>query len=196
MKQPGKDEEHMLIIKAKKGDMEAFTSLVKKYQKRIYYLCRRMTGTHQSADDLSQDTFIKAYLSLASFKEKMNFFPWIRKIAVNSTLNYLKKSEKELPLNPRIQSKSLNSEPNPNEKPFNQLYKSELEAKLTASIQKLPKEQRSIFILKVFEDMSYKEISDTLNIPRGTVMSRLSRVRQKLKSSLSEFLEGGQYETH
>jgi len=196
MKQPGKDEEHMLIVKAKKGDIEAFTSLVKKYQKRIYYLCRRMTGTHQSADDLSQDTFIKAYLSLASFKEKMNFFPWIRKIAVNSTLNYLKKSEKELPLNLRIQSKSLNSQPNPNEKPFNQLYKSELEAKLRASIQKLPKEQKSIFILKVFEDMSYKEISDTLNIPKGTVMSRLSRVRQKIKSSLSEFLEGGQYETH
>lgn len=191
MKQPEKDEEYMLIVNAKNGSKEAFESLVKKYQKNIYYLCRRMTGAHQSADDLSQETFVKAYFSLSRFKEKMNFFPWIRRIAVNSTLNYLKKTEKEKPLSKEPQINSFNSEPNFNQKPLDRIHQDELDIKLRESIQKLPKEQKSVFILKVFEDMSYKEISDSLDIPIGTVMSRLSRARQRLKSLLSEFIEGG-----
>ncbi|HZX10130.1 MAG TPA: RNA polymerase sigma factor [Acidobacteriota bacterium] len=191
MKQPEKDEEYMLIVNAKNGSKEAFESLVKKYQKNIYYLCRRMTGAHQSADDLSQETFVKAYFSLSRFKENMNFFPWIRRIAVNSTLNYLKKTEKEKPLSKEPQINSFNPEPHFNQKPLDRIHQDELDIKLRESIQKLPKEQKSVFILKVFEDMSYKEISDSLDIPIGTVMSRLSRARQRLKFSLSEFIEGG-----
>lgn len=191
MKQPEKDEEYMLIVNAKKGNREAFESLVKKYQKNIYYLCWKMTGAHQSADDLSQEAFVKAYFSLSSFKEKMNFFPWIRKIAVNSTLNYLKKREKEKPLNKEPQTDSFNPNPHFEQKPLNKVHQAELDSRLRESIQKLPKEQKTVFILKVFEDMSYKEISDSLDIPVGTVMSRLSRARQRLKSLLSEFMGGG-----
>jgi RNA polymerase sigma-70 factor, ECF subfamily len=191
MKQPEKDEEYMLIVNAKNGSKEAFESLVKKHQKNIYYLCRRMTGAHQSADDLSQETFVKAYFSLSSFKEKMNFFSWIRRIAVNSTLNYLKKTEKEKPLSKEPQINSFNPEPYPNQQPLDRIHQDELDIKLRESIQRLPKEQKSVFILKVFEDMSYKEISDSLDIPIGTVMSRLSRARQRLKFLLSEFIEGG-----
>jgi len=195
MNQPEKDEEHMLIISAKQGNKKAFESLVKKYQRNIYYLCRRMTGAHQSADDLSQETFVKAYFSLSSFKEKMNFFSWIRKIAVNSTLNYLKKRKKEQPLHKDTPANSFNPHSSLYEKPTNRLHQNELNAKLRESIKTLPHEQKSVFILKAFEDMTYKEISDSLNIPVGTVMSRLSRARQRLKSSLSQFLVGGQNES-
>jgi RNA polymerase sigma-70 factor (ECF subfamily) len=191
MKQKQKDEDHMLIADAKKGSMEAFESLVKKYQKSIYYLCRIMTGTHQSADDLSQETFVNAYFSLSTFKKGMNFFPWIRKIAVNKTLNYLKKMKREFPLDSITSKKSVNPGSYLNEKPLNRLHMEELNTKLRESIHNLPDEMKSVFILKVFEDMSYKEISNTLNIPSGTVMSRLNRARQRLKSSLSEFLQGG-----
>ena len=82
MRQDEKKEEGMLITQAKNGNVSAFETLVKKYQNSIYYLCRRMTGSHQSADDVSQETFIKAYFALNSFKDGMNFFTWIRKIAV------------------------------------------------------------------------------------------------------------------
>ncbi len=191
MKQTRKNEDHMLIADAKKGSMEAFESLVRKYQKSIYYLCRIMTGTHQSADDLSQETFVNAYFSLSSFKEGTNFFPWIRKIAVNKTLNYLKKRKREFPLDRSTAEKTLNPGPQVNDKPLDTLHIQELNTKLRESIHGLPDEMKSVFVLKVFEDMSYKEISDTLNIPLGTVMSRLNRARQRLKSSLSEFLRGG-----
>lgn len=191
MKQKQKNEDQMLIANAKKGSTEAFESLVRKYQKSIYYLCRIMTGAHQSADDLSQETFVNAYFSLSSFKEGMNFFPWIRKIAVNKTLNYLKKMKRELPLDSHIPEKNMNPDPQANEKPLNSLHMDELNTKISESIHNLPDEMKSVFILKVYEDMSYKEISDTLHIPSGTVMSRLNRARQKLKSSLSEFLKGG-----
>jgi len=195
MKQPEKDEEHMLIVNSKKGRQKAFESLVMKYQKNIYYLCRRMTGAHQSADDLSQETFVKAYFSLSSFNEKMRFFPWIRKIAMNTTLNYLKKMEKEKPLNKEPKAPLFHPESHSSERPLDRVQQRELDASLRELINNLPKEQKSVFILKVFEDMSYKEISDSLEIPLGTVMSRLSRARQRLKSSLSEFLGGGSNES-
>ena len=95
MRHNEKSSEKRLIAKAKRGDMQAFEELVRRYHRSIYYLCHRMTGTHQSADDLSQDTFVKAYFSLASFKNRMNFFTWLRKIAVNSGLNFLKANKRE-----------------------------------------------------------------------------------------------------
>ncbi|MBD3413777.1 MAG: sigma-70 family RNA polymerase sigma factor [Candidatus Aminicenantes bacterium] len=195
MKQPEKNEEQMLIANAKNGSIDAFETLVRKHQKSIYYLCWRMTGAHQSADDLSQETFVKAYLALSRFKEKLSFFSWLRKIAINSSLNYLKKREKEVPLDERMQLKTSNTDSHNPNSPANQLRMNELDTKLMDSMEKLPAEQRSVFVLKVFEGMKYKEISDHLNIPLGTVMSRLNRARERLKSSLSGFLEEGHHES-
>jgi len=113
MSQKEHNEEKMLITKAKRGDTIAFESLVRKYQKPIYYLCYRMTGAHQAADDLSQDVFIKAYFALSLFKEEMIFFSWIRKIAVNHAINYLKvrKREKSLGGNEMRVSQSPGASP-------------------------------------------------------------------------------------
>ena len=190
MSQYENNEDRMLIAKAKKGDAVAFESLVKKYQRPIYYLCHRMTGAHQSADDLSQETFIKAYLALQKFKEEMNFFTWIRKIAVNSTLNYLKIWKRERPLKEDVQ---YNNNPGTynQEMPMERLERIQMEEKFTEALKSLPSDQRAIFILKVYENQSYKNISQILNIPQGTVMSRLNRARKKLKDAMAEFLEGG-----
>ena len=78
--------------------MDAFESLVRKYQQRVYALCRRLTGAHQSADDLAQETFIKAYYALGRFDVQWPLYPWLRRIAVNSGLNYLKARDRERPL--------------------------------------------------------------------------------------------------
>jgi RNA polymerase sigma-70 factor (ECF subfamily) len=91
---PDNGNERDLITRAKKGDMDAFESLVMKYQRTVYGLCHRITGAHQTADDLSQDTFIKAYLALPHFIDGHAFFPWIRRIALNNCFNYLKKAGK------------------------------------------------------------------------------------------------------
>ena len=184
-------EDRMLIIKAKSGDTLAYEDLVKKYQKKIYYLCQRMTGTHQSADDLSQETFIKAFFAISKFKEDMNFFTWIRKIAVNSTLNYLKVRKREKPLGENSEQIPGNPATISQELPQDRVQRTQIERKFKAALQSIPSDQRSIFILKVYEGLSYKDIAQLLNIPFGTVMSRLNRARKKLKFIMADYLEGG-----
>ncbi len=180
--------DHKIILRAKDGDMDAFETLVKKYQKPIYSLCRRMTGEHQSADDLSQETFIKAYISLQKFKDGKSFFSWIRKIAFNNSLNYLKKRKREEPLGIREITVTENLNSSPQELPQDQLLRNGLEVKFKEALEALPLNQKTVFILRVFENLSYKAIADLLNIPPGTVMSRLSRSRKKLKTLLAEHL--------
>lgn len=184
-------EDQMLISEAKNGDSRAYESLVKKYQKNIYLLCHRMTGAHQSAEDLSQETFIKAFFSLHTFKDGMNFFTWIRKIAVNSSLNYLRLRKREQPLGDKDNIVTANTYSSSQESPHERLQKQRIERKFLKKLQSLPSDQKTIFILKVYENLSYKEISNLLNIPLGTVMSRLNRARRKLQSALAEYLEGG-----
>jgi RNA polymerase sigma-70 factor (ECF subfamily) len=187
MRQENKKEERMLITQAKKGNIEAFETLVKKYQSSIYYLCRRMTGSHQTADDVSQETFIKAYFALNSFKDGMSFFTWIRKIAVNNSLNFIKVSKREEPLGNNAEKISGNSSMG-QELPHEMLQRNQTEQKFKKALKALPPEQKIVFILRVYENQSYKEIARLLDISEGTVMSRLSRAREKLRTSMAEYL--------
>jgi len=183
-----KTDEKNLITRAKEGDMKAFEALIRKYEKSIYFLCHRMTNAHQAADDLAQDTFIKAYFSLHSFKDGMNFYTWIRKIAVNSTLNYLKSWKREEPLgenDTRISNKDSSQNP---ESPHQELRRHQMEQKFRAALKALPSDQRIVFILRTYEDLSYSDIARFLKIPQGTVMSRLNRARKTLKDLLSDYL--------
>jgi len=161
--------------------------LVKRYQHRIYYLCRRMTGSHQSADDASQETFIKAFFALDRFKDGMNFFTWIRKIAVNNSLNFIKTSKREEPLGKSAENIPGNSSLG-QELPHEKLQKNQMENSFKRALKALPPDQRLVFILRVFENQSYKEIAALLDISPGTVMSRLSRAREKLKTSMVGYL--------
>jgi RNA polymerase sigma-70 factor (ECF subfamily) len=187
MRQHENNEEQMLITMAKQGSVDAFETLVKRYQHRIYYLCRRMTGSHQSADDISQETFIKAFFALDSFKDGMNFFTWIRKIAVNNSLNFIKVSKREEPLGNGAENIPGNSSLG-QELPHEMLQKNQMEHTFKMALKALPPDQKIVFILRVFEGQSYKEIATLLNISPGTVMSRLSRARKKLKTSLAGYI--------
>jgi len=187
MRQEENNEERMLITRAKQGNVEAFEALVRKYQQSIYYLCRGMTGSHQSADDLSQDTFIKAYFALDRFKDGMNFFTWIRKIAVNNSLNFIKKSKREEPWGENVENIRGHSSMG-QELPQEMLQRNRMEQTFKKALKALPAEQKIVFILRVFENQSYKDIGKILNISQGTVMSRLSRAREKIKSSMAEYL--------
>ena len=188
MRQLEQNEDNKLIVRAKDGDMDAFETLVKKYQKPVYALCRRMTGDHQSADDLSQETFIKAYISLQKFKDRKSFFSWIRKIALNNCLNYLKARKREEPLGIRENTVTENLNSSPQELPQEQLLRNGMEVKFKEALEALPLDLKTVFVLRVFENLSYRAIADLLNIPPGTVMSRLSRSRKRLKTLLAEHL--------
>jgi len=175
-------EERNLVLRAKEGDMDAFESLVKAYQKPIFYLCLRMAGAPQAADDLAQDTFIRAYGAISRFEDGRDFYAWLRRIAVNAALNHLRAARREEPLGDR--------EPVPyRDLPQDELLRREAERKFQEALGSLPSDQRMVFTLRVFENRSYREIARELRISAGTVMSRLSRAREKLRALLSELIE-------
>ena len=184
-------EDAVLVRKAQQGDMDAYESLVRRYQQRVYALCRRLTGAHQSADDLAQETFIKAYFALARFDAQWPLYPWLRKIAVNSGLNYLKSRSRERPLEEdSLGGRRMPSAPKGDD-PEMRLESAEFQARLDGAVESLPADQKSVFVLRFHESLSYEEISRTLGLPLGTVMSRLNRARQKLKELLADSLGRG-----
>ena len=185
---PDNGGERDLITRAKKGDMDAFESLVRTYQRTVYILCHHITGAHQTADDLSQDTFIKAYLALPHFIDGHAFFPWIRRIALNNCFNYLKKSRRERPLAEEEKVARHNFLSSPNESPPDSVQREEMERKFKEAFRALPPDQKVIFSLRTFENLSYQEIAQALHIPTGTVMSRLNRARKKLRVQMAEYL--------
>jgi RNA polymerase sigma-70 factor (ECF subfamily) len=166
--------------------MDAFESLVRRYQHQVYALCRRLTGAHQSADDLAQETFIKAYFALDRFESAWPLYPWLRKIAVNAGLNYIKARSRERPLD----DGSLGDRNVPvaakGDDPEERLERAEFQARLDWAVESLPADQKSVFVLRLHESLSYEEIARTLDLPLGTVMSRLNRARQKLKELLAD----------
>ena len=188
---PEHPEDAVLVRKAQQGDMDAFESLVRKYQQRVYALCRRLTGAHQSADDLAQETFIKAYFALARFDAQWPLYPWLRRIALNSGLNYLKARSRERPLEEGMLGARRALFSAPTDSPEERLERAEFEAGFERAVASLPSDQRSVFVLRFHESMSYEEISRTLDLPIGTVMSRLNRARQKLKGLLADSLARG-----
>jgi RNA polymerase sigma-70 factor (ECF subfamily) len=184
-------EDAVLVRKAQQGDMDAFESLVRKYQQRVYAFCRRLTGAHQSADDLAQETFIKAYFALARFDAQWPLYPWLRKIALNSGLNYLKTRSRERPLDEGTIGTRKTPLSAPADDPEERLERAEFTERFERAVESLPSDQKSVFVLRFHEDMSYEEISRTLDLPIGTVMSRLNRARQKLKGRLADSLVRG-----
>lgn len=184
-------QDAMLIARARNGEDRAYETLVRKYQRRIYAFCFRMTGTHQSADDLAQETFIKAFFALPRFNPERAFFPWIRKIALNGTLNFLRSRRRELPMGDRAER--IESAPGPGEKsgPEDRLKNQRFRIEFEKALESLPDDQRTVFVLRVYEDLNYRDIASLLKIPNGTVMSRLNRARRKLRQDLADFLEGG-----
>ncbi len=178
-----------LIRRAKKGDKRAFGDLVRRHQRKVYALCFRLGGSHDAADDLTQEAFIKAFQAIATFDESFPFTAWIMRIASNNALNYIKRQkfqvsgeEGEVILDSQTSSYT---EDNPHEN----LSQQEIDARYQKALNALPPDFRTVFVLRMHEELSYEEIADRLKISVGTVMSRLHRARQRMASDLKDLLE-------
>ncbi len=185
-----------LVVRARAGDEGAFAEIVRGYQRRVYGVAMRMTRRHEVADDVAQDTFIRAYRSLARFELGRPLGPWLVRIAVNLSINYLNgaaRREQSLytedtpdgPVEPAAR-------PDPSREPLEsnpmrRLLSSEFACALSGALDKLSPEHRAVFLLKVDEGLRYDEIAETLSISRGTVMSRLFRARSRLKTLLEDY---------
>lgn len=172
-----------LVTRAKNGERNAFSELVCIHAQGVTNLIYRMFGDTQLAEDAAQETFIQGWLHLASYRTQMSLRNWLYRIAVNAATDMLRKEKRILPNaleDLQLQDPQLGPEA---------LYSQE---ERTALVQKavlsLPDACRAVLILREYEGMSYHEIADTLDIPLGTVMSRLNYARKLLRSQLKKQL--------
>lgn len=175
-----------IIIEAQKGSTVAFDELVRRYRQRVYAVAYQMTKDPEDADDLAQEAFIRAYEAIGRFQVGMKFYTWIYRIVVNLGINMYKKKSRSSNLSPEQESQiPARVKSNPAVVIENQ----ELGETIREALQKLPPHQKSVFALRVFQDLSYKEIAETLEISIGTVMSRLNRAREALKNELQDYVK-------
>jgi RNA polymerase sigma-70 factor (ECF subfamily) len=167
--------------------VEAFEALVKRQQQAVYAFCRRLTGAHQSADDLAQETFVRAYFALGRFDAGRPLYPWLRRIALNAGLNLIKARRRERPLADEAPPRRA-SDPPARDQPLERLEQTEFEDRFRRAVALLPVEQRSVFVLRFDEALSYDEIARALDLPLGTVMSRLNRARRALRAQLADLV--------
>lgn len=184
------EEEKEIIRRVQYGEVAAFEDLVNAYKQKAYYVALGFVGNHEDALDLSQDAFVKAFKAIKTFDLNSPFFPWFYKIIKNHCLNYIKKNQ-------RVRNDSLeeleeetfaqfeDDKPTPRD-----MYEeSETRINLWRAIDRLKPDFREIIIMKHFHNLSYKEIAEALNIPIGTVMSRLFNARQELRELMKEILD-------
>ena len=184
-------DEH-LVEQAKQGDIEAFTKLVRRFQKKIYHTILSLTKNHQDANDLAQETFMQAFKSLRNFKQSSTFYTWIYRIAMNLTLNFLKRRKKDEKREVFAEDYSLErSFGSSTLSPERHSLKKELSEKLKEAIDSLPLTYKASFILVVFQGMTHSQAARVLSCSERTVSWRMHRARKMLQEKLEPYLEGG-----
>ena len=186
------DEDQQLVARTQEGDVAAFDQLVVKYSPRLYGLIYNMTSNHEDTNDLLQDVFSKAYKSIRGFRGKSSFYTWIHSIAVNMTLNFLKKRGRRFNLSlddvdASVQNDKEFLELTQTSSPVREADLSELQVRLNEAMQKLSDEHRAVVTMFHIQGMPHAEISKILNVSEGTVRSRLFYANRQLQNYLEEF---------
>lgn len=172
-------EERKLIERCRENDRDAFETLILSYEKKIYNLCFYMVKNKEDAFDLTQEAAIKIYKSISKFKGESKFSTWVYRITYNTCLDFIKRKKDELPYDDMIINES-----NINYKMDNVIESKETKMLIRKCIMQLSNDYRTVIILRDISGLSYKEISDILQIEVGTVKSRINRARQALKNEL------------
>ncbi len=182
------EKETKMIEAVLGGDGNAFRGLVEAYQSRIYNIIYGMVHNRDDAQELAQDTFIKAYKKLDTFKLGTKFYTWLCRIAVNTTIDFLRKHKNKQTLSFEegigVQDGASVSDLHYESNPEKAAMQAETKQKIINAVDSLPEDQKQILILKEIDGLSYKEIAEVLNIPQGTVMSRLYYARKRLQEIL------------
>lgn len=186
-------DDHTLVRRAQRGDLDAFDTLVQRYQERIYSAIYHMTAHHEDANDLAQETFIKAYRALPSFKGDANFFTWLYRIAVNKTLNFLRQRKHRTHLSLNDLDAQVENDPElvalmSDKTPRRDINLAELQEKLNKAMMKLSDTHRMVVTLHDIQGLPHEEIARIMDCNEGTVRSRLFYARQQLQAYLSDYL--------
>jgi RNA polymerase sigma-70 factor (ECF subfamily) len=171
-----------------KGDQDAFGEIVEIYKNSIYQLCYRMLGNRHEAEDIAQEAFIRAYVNIRSFNQNLKFSTWLFRIATNLCIDRLRKKKPDYYLDAEVagtEGLTMYSQVSSDSPlPETEVESLELQETVQKEILKLPEKYRSAIVLKYMEDMSLNEISEILELPLGTVKTRIHRGREALRQQL------------
>lgn len=179
----------LLIDQAQSGNKEAFERLVLMYQDQVYASCMRLTNHYSDAEDLAQEVFVQAYIAIRSFRKEADFGTWLHRIAVNRWINICRKEKKIVTFS---LDKSIATEDGDIERDIEDdgislqehIEQQDFGIRIHDALQQLDAEFRIVMVLRYLEEYSYQEIADHINVPLGTVKSRISRATKQLQQIL------------
>jgi RNA polymerase sigma-70 factor (ECF subfamily) len=177
-----------LVRSAKRGEMAAFEELVRRHTKRVFSIARHITRSHEEAEEVSQDTFLKAFLHLKAFEEKAQFSTWLTRIAVNAALANARSSRVKTTSaeKPEWENNSAPDEVSDWRPDPEQLYsRSQLRQLLQQALEELPQDYSTVFVLRDIQGLSILETAAALQLRVPTVKTRLLRARLQLRETLS-----------
>ena len=180
-----------LVDQARRGDREAFAELVRGCQAKVFMTIVSFTRNTQDADDLMQDVFVQAYRRLDRFKGRSTFFTWVYRIAVNHTLNFLKRKKREAGRR-ELDERTVRPADNPaSGGPEAEAVREELERRIREAVDLLPLIYRAAFNLVAGQGLSHGLAARALGVTENTVSWRMHRARKMLQAKLGPYLQGG-----
>ena len=180
-----------LVAKARRGDREAFSELVRSCQEKVFNTVVSFTRNIQDADDIVQDVFVQAYRRLDRFRGQSTFFTWVYRIAVNQTLNFLKRKNREAGRREMDNRTALRGERPAAFSPEADSLREELNRKMKDAIDALPLIYRAAFNLVACQGMSHGRAARALSVTENTVSWRMHRARKMLQEKLGPYIQGG-----
>jgi len=171
-----------------KGDQNAFGDIIEIYKDKVFQICYRMLGNRHEAEDIAQEAFIRAYVNIQRFNIELKFSTWLYRIATNLCIDRIRKKKPDYYLDaevPGTDGLNMYSQIAADGRlPEDDVESLELQAMIQLEISKLPEKYRSVIVLKYIEELSLNEISEILELPLGTVKTRIHRGREALRKQL------------
>ncbi len=185
-----------LVQRAQANDRAAFNEIVLRYKSKVYNYVRRMVPSAPDAEDLTQETFVRAYLSIHSFQSRASLNTWLFRIATNLCIDYSRKNKNKQGMTTSLSQENDEEDetqrdiPDTAFDPQRLLLNKELGSQLDAALSELPEKLRAVVLLYDVEGLAYDEIATITACPLGTVKSRLFNARNALRTKLSPYLKG------
>lgn len=190
---PETEFDHELVRRVQRGDSAAFDALVRKYQHRITSLIGRYVPDWSECQDVAQETFIRAYRALGSFRGDAQFYTWLHRIAVNTAKNHLVSQNRRPPTDDVDASDAEQYDSGARlrvtDTPEHELLRQEIERTVMRAVEALPEELRTAITLREMDGLSYDEIAERMACPIGTVRSRIFRAREAIDAQLQPLLD-------
>jgi RNA polymerase sigma-70 factor (ECF subfamily) len=178
-----------LLRRAQKGDPQAFGALVERYQRRVVGVAFAVVHNQDDALELAQETFVRAFENINKFESRSSFSTWLYRIAANLAIDFRRREGRHTILRGEDAENEIQRMPAPRGDSFLEASRNELSKRISGALKELTPEHRAVILLREVEGLSYDEISEVLQVPRGTVMSRLHYARGHLRGILKDLGE-------